>query len=71
MVTPIIVTIKNIMDKNDKIGNASKYISNTIQYQVSGENTNSSRSETISTNDESAGISESTATTTNNLNRKF
>ncbi len=38
MVTPIIATIKNIMDK-EKLSNASKYISssNPIQYQTSEE----------------------------------
>ena len=46
MVTPIIATIKNIMDKKDKIGNASKYIQNNpIQYQISKENIDTNRTE--------------------------
>jgi hypothetical protein len=37
MVTPIIATIKNVMDNKEKIGNASEYINNPIQYHTSEE----------------------------------
>ena len=48
MVTPIIATIKNIIDNKDKIGNASnsKFIQhNSVQYHISGESIDISRTE--------------------------
>jgi len=71
MVTPIIATIKNIIDDNkEKIGNASTSIiqQHSIQYQNSGENIDTEgRNE--STDQEHSGST--TSTTSNNINRKF
>ena len=45
MVTPIIATIKNIMDKKEKIDNASQYINHSVQYQSSGDRIDSTRTD--------------------------
>lgn len=66
MVTPIIATIKNIMDK-EKIGNASTIV-NPIQYQVSRESTDTSRPET--TPDQQYSGTTTTAAE-RDINRKF
>ena len=71
MVTPIIATIKNIIDDNkEKLGNASKYINDPIQYQVSGEEDSIDTKGTESTsNDRNSTSAESTKNT--DKNRKF
>ena len=67
MVTPIIATIKNIIDdKKDKIGNASTSIiqQHPIQYQNSGENIDTEgRNE--STEQQHSGSTPSTTSTEN------
>lgn len=50
MVTPIIATIKTIIDK-EKVDNASKFIY-PIQYQTSGETTDTGETETFELNSE-------------------
>ena len=45
MVTPIIATIKNIMDKKEKIDNASQYINHSVQHQSSGDRIDSIRTD--------------------------
>ena len=45
MVTPIIATIKNIMDKKEKIDNASQYINHYVQHQSSGDRIDSTRTD--------------------------
>ena len=53
MVTPIIATIKNIIDKKDKIGNASKFVQNNpVQYQSSEEEDSIDIAETDNTLDD-------------------
>jgi len=70
MVTPIIATIKNIIDKDkEKIGNTSKYIDHSVQYQTSRENIDTNRTEDIfDAQNPSSGTSTST---TEDINRKF
>jgi len=45
MVTPIIATIKNIMDKKEEIDNASQYINHPVQHQSSGDRIDSIRTD--------------------------
>ena len=71
MVTPIIATIKNIMDNNkDKIDNISRFIQHhSNQYQISEEEeTNTSGPEDDNDNNNS---NRSTTNTERDLNRKF
>lgn len=71
MVTPIIATIKNIMDNNkDKIDNTSRFIQHhSNQYQISEEEeTNTSGPEDDNDNNNS---NRSTTNTERDLNRKF
>ena len=66
MVTPIIATIKNIMDNKDKTGNASSIINDPIQYQDSEESIDTAGTEDT-LDDQCSG--ESTKNT--DKNRKF
>ena len=71
MVTPIIATIKNIMDNNkDKIDNTSRFIQHhSNQYQISEEEeTNTSGPEDDNDNNNS---NRATTNTERDLNRKF
>ena len=68
MVTPIIATIKNIMDKKEKLGNASSIIRYSVQYPTSRESTDTDRSEI---NVDESDPSTTSTTRSTNINRKF
>ncbi len=72
MVTPIIATIKNIIDNNkEKIGNTSKFVQNNpVQYQNSEESIDTTTREGTS-NQQYSGESTAGSTTERNINRKF
>ena len=70
MVTPIIATIKNIIDNKDKIGNASQYISNNpIKYQDSEEDSIDTEGTESTSDKRNSTSAESTKNT--DKNRKF
>ena len=74
MVTPIIATIKNIIDDNkDKIDNASRFIQHhPNQYQISEEeDTNTTEPEDDNDNNDNNNSNRSTTNTERDLNRKF
>ena len=71
MVTPIIATIKNIMDK-EKLGSASKFIQNNpIQYQISEEESIETEGRESTSDERNSGTAGESTTEPDNKNRKF